>query len=151
MNRTSLPELACVLRTLGTYGHRLDPATATPEQLAIITRAVNEARHLVAAAQGPAPLTGCGEHPAGPVDPTDGRCLLCRPRRHRSQAAAAAPTTDVQVEDIVQAVAELGEQEAVRRYGGRAVTRATAAAGRGTHRYPPNERPTRRNHEESTA
>lgn len=147
MNRHPLPELSRVLLALGRYGAHLDPATATPEHLAIVSRAVDEARRLVAAAQGPAAATGCPEHPTGPVDPTDGMCLLCRPRRHRH----TDPVGDVPVEDVVQAVTQLGEQEAVRRYGGRAVTRATAAAGRGTHLYPPNSRPRTGDQEESTA
>lgn len=153
MNRTPLPALATTLRTLGSYGDRLVPADATPEQLRIVARALDEARRLLATASG-ATATGCDVHPAGPVDPTDGKCLLCRSRRHRpstNPAAAAEAPAGVSAADVVRTIAQLGEQEAVRRYGGRAVTRATASAGRGTHRYPLYERPARRDQEESNA
>ncbi|MFE4329689.1 hypothetical protein ACFRQM_09555 [Streptomyces sp. NPDC056831] len=142
MNRTPLPALVNVLCTLGSYGARLTPADATPEQLRIVANAVNEARRLLAAANGPASTTGCSEHPNGPVDPTEGgACLLCRNRRPPAAGTAAA----VPVEDVVQALADLGEQEAVRRFGARAVARATATAGRGTHKHSPH---TRRAHDE---
>ncbi|WP_406501541.1 hypothetical protein OHA04_27380 [Streptomyces sp. NBC_01590] len=139
MNRTPLPALVTTLRTLGSYGERLTPADATPEQLLIVARAVDEARRLLAAANGPASTTGCSEHPNGPADPTaGGACLLCGNRRR----PATGPAATVPVEDVVQVLAHLGEQEAVRRFGARAVARATAAAGRGTHKHPPRTRHT---------
>ncbi|MFE3378799.1 hypothetical protein [Streptomyces anulatus] len=145
MNRTPLPELVRVLHTLGDYGNRLDPAAATPEQLLIVTRAIEEARRLVTSAQGPA--NQCPQHPGAPVDPTDGgRCLFCRTRRH-----GAATVTDAPAADVLATVTDHGEEEAARRYGPRALALALAAAGRGTHRYPPNERPTGRDQEESNA
>lgn len=135
MNRTPLPELARVLLTLGSYGHRLNPATATDEQLATVIRAVDEARRLVHTARGPA--SGCTLHPAGPTDPADGgSCLLCRTRRRQAQLPDGPP-----LEDVLRDVAELGEEQAARRHSGRVVARALAAAGRGTHLYPPNDRP----------
>lgn len=80
MNRTPLPELVRVLLALGSYGQRLDPATATDEQLDIVARALDEARRLARTAQGPA--SGCARHPNGPTDPTrGGACLFCSGRR----------------------------------------------------------------------
>ncbi|MFF4179644.1 hypothetical protein [Streptomyces sp. NPDC001750] len=131
MNRTPLPALVTVLNTLGTYGTRLSPATATPEQLAIVHQAVEEARRLLAAAKGPA-TSGCADHPNGPVDPTDGLCLLCRGPRHRARLQAAA--VDPALGDVARTLAEHGETEAVRRHGPRAVARAQAASGRSTQR-----------------
>ncbi|MBT2492338.1 hypothetical protein J7E96_28280 [Streptomyces sp. ISL-96] len=136
MNRTPLPALVTALRTLGSYGDRLSPADATPEQLAVVAQAVEEARRLVAAAHRPPSTSDCPDHPPGPLDPTDGLCLLCRGRRHRAAAQAAnTPLTDV-----ARTLADHGETEAVRRHGARDVARAQAAAGRGTHKYPPNTR-----------
>ncbi|GHA94125.1 hypothetical protein [Streptomyces chryseus] len=134
MNRTPLPSLVTVLRTLGTYGDRLSPADATPEQLAVVAQAVEDARRLLAAAKGPASTGACPQHPTGPLDPTDGLCLLCRGRRHRARLQATA--IDPDLGDVVRTLAEQGETEAVRRHGARAVARAQAAAGRGTHKHP---------------
>ena len=145
MNRTPLPELVRTLRTLGDYGTRLDPAAATPEQLAIVRDTVETARRLVAAAAGPAAGHGCARHRGGPTDPTNGLCLLCGTRR-RPAAPAAAATADLG--DIARDVTELGETEAERRHGARAVARALAAIGRGTHKYPISARPQRRDHNE---
>ncbi|MEU9033823.1 hypothetical protein AB0D45_02745 [Streptomyces sp. NPDC048352] len=139
MNRTPLPSLVTVLRTLGSYGERLSPAEATPEQLAIVSQAVEEARRLLANAHRPAPATGCTAHPNGPVDPTDGLCLLCRRRRHLARLQAEAVDRDLGA--VARTLAEHGETEAVHQHGARAVARAQAAAGRGTHKYPPNARP----------
>ncbi|MEW2068450.1 hypothetical protein [Streptomyces sp. NPDC007346] len=145
MNRTPLSELVRVLHTLGDYGNRLDPAAATPEQLLIVTRAIDEARRLLAAAQGPA--NQCPRHPGAPTDPTDGdRCIFCRTRRY-----GAATVTDATTTDVLATVADHGEEAAARRYGPRALTLALAAAGRGTHHYPPNQRPNGRTSEESNA
>lgn len=133
MNRTPLPELVRVLLALGSYGQRLDPATATAEQLEIVARAVDEARRLTQAARA----SGCARHPDGPFDPADGgACLLCRRFRFNAQRPDRPP-----VEDVLRDVAELGEEEAARRHTGRVVALALAAGGRGSHAYPPNSRP----------
>ncbi|MFC8723683.1 hypothetical protein [Streptomyces bacillaris] len=144
MNRQPLPDLANVLRTLGTYGDRLVPAHATDEQLLVVARALEEARRLVTAARSPR----CPQHPGAPTDPTDnGRCLFCRTtRRH-----GAATATEASTADVLTTITDHGEQEAARRYGPRALTLALAAAGRGTHLYPPTQRPAGRDQETSSA
>lgn len=144
MNRTPLSELVRVLLDLGSYGDRLDPATATDEQLDIVARAVDEARRLTRTAQGPA--SGCTRHPNGPTDPTRGGvCLFCSGRRR------TPPPDGPPLEDVLRDVAELGHDEAARRHTGRLVTRALAAAGRGTHTYAYADRPRTGDQEESHA
>ncbi|WP_327415462.1 hypothetical protein [Streptomyces sp. NBC_01233] len=129
MNRNHLPELVRTLHALGTFGDRLDPATATDEQLAIVARAIEEARRLVAAAKGPA--NRCPRHPGAPGDPTEGgRCLFCARRPN------AATRTDTPTADVLAAIQAHGEEEAARRHGARAVTLALAVAGRGSHLNP---------------
>lgn len=136
MNRTVLPELLTALRSIGENAARTAPEDITPEVLHAIGVDLDRVRRLLAAA-GRTDTT-CPEHPHGPVEPdSGGACLLCRIRSRRTQTAAG--TADL--EDVHGAVAEFGEEEATRRYGARAVTHALAAAGRGTHRYPPHMHP----------
>lgn len=140
MNRTPLPELTRVLMTLGSYGHRLNPAEATYAQLDDVARALDEARRLLTAARS----AGCARHPGAPTDPTDGdRCLFCPTRR-------SATVTDTPTAVVLADLTEHGEEETARRHGARAVTLALASAGRGTHRYPPNQRPNGRDQKEGT-
>ncbi|MFF5655263.1 hypothetical protein [[Kitasatospora] papulosa] len=131
MNRTPLPSLVRALNTLGEYGGRLDPATATDEQLRIVSEAVEQARTFVAAARGPAAGMHCAEHPGAPADPTHGNaCLFCTTRARRRTAAERAP-----LDDVVRDVAELGQNEATRRHGGPAVARAVAVLGRSSRQH----------------
>lgn len=140
MNRTPLPELTRVLMTLGSYGHRLNPAEATYAQLDDVARALDEARRLLTAARS----AGCARHPGAPTDPTDGdRCLFCPTRR-------SATVTDTPTAVVLTDLAEYGEEETARRHGARAVALALATAGRSTHRYPINSRPRRTDDEDLT-
>ncbi|WP_329368864.1 hypothetical protein OG896_24910 [Streptomyces sp. NBC_00669] len=130
MNRSAVQALAEVLRKLGRYGAWLDPANATPEQLASVAEALTEARHALDRASRPAPTTACRRHPGGPTEPgTTAGCLLCRTTRARS---ATSPTDafDPDITEVLAAIAEHGQDAAATRYGGLSVTRALAA----THR-----------------
>lgn len=128
MNLTMLQDLRAALAELHGYEARLNARDATPQLLRELDQSLTLTRRLVAAV-GKLPVTNCREHPDGPVDGEAGGCLLCN-SRHR--AASAAPAADVPLEDVLGAIEEHGHDEAVRRYGPRPVTRALAAAGRGT-------------------
>ncbi|MET9819619.1 hypothetical protein [Streptomyces sp. NPDC006355] len=128
MNAALLRDLRETLAQLHGYEARLTPADATPALLRELDQGLSLARRLVAAA-GNLPVTGCREHPDGPVDHEAGGCLLCNTRR---RAATTAPAAEVPVETVIAAIEEHGQEAAVRRYGPRPVTRALAAAGRGT-------------------
>ncbi|MFC9341420.1 hypothetical protein ACFT0G_25325 [Streptomyces sp. NPDC057020] len=133
MNRTPLPELVRTLHALGDFGNRLDPATATDEQLAIVARAIEEARRLITSAQGPG--NRCPRHPGAPGDPAEGgRCLFCARR------PGAATRTDTPTADVLADLTAHGDEEAARRHGARAVTLALALAGRGSHHNPTTAR-----------
>lgn len=118
-------DLAGALRTLGGHGDRLTIFAASPEQLEEIAQDLDRARRLLAAVRAEQGLTGCRQHPAGPVDHADGGCLLCSTARRRGQllpqpeAPAVTPLTD-----ICREVAQHGHDEAVLRHGARAVARA---------------------------
>ncbi|WP_306192475.1 hypothetical protein [Streptomyces sp. MK5] len=65
----------------------------------------------------------CSQHPNAPVDPTAGdACLFCATNRRRGEAAVV--TQAVPLEQVARVVAELGQDEAVCRFGARRVTRA---------------------------
>lgn len=137
MNETVVPDLLTALRALGENAARTAPEDVTPEVLEAIAADINAARRLLTAAV----RTGstCQEHPAGPVEPeSGGACLLCAIRARRRPPAAGAEPADL--EDVLRAVTELGEEEAARCFGGLAVTRALATAARRNHRYPPSAR-----------
>lgn len=134
MNPDYLPALVQSLRTLGDFAARHDVTDAT---LAEIAAELDGARSLVASARGSQQENRCVRHPGGPFDPAaDHGCLLCG----RRQPQAQPPGDEAPVEDVARDVAELGEEEATRRHGPRAVAKALAAAGRGSHKSPPNTR-----------
>ncbi|MFI2434729.1 hypothetical protein [Streptomyces sp. NPDC018693] len=119
-------ELGDALRALGEHGEHLLVFEAAPEQLDEIGEGLDRARRLLAGVRAEQSPTGCRIHPAAPPDPASGAaCLFCATNRRRSQVTAAAPVTAVvPLDEICRAVAEVGHDEAVRRYGARAVTRA---------------------------
>lgn len=123
-NRTT--ELGSALRTLGEHGERLMAFEAAPEQLDEIGEGLDRARRLLADVRAEQSPTGCRIHPAAPPDPASGAaCLFCATNRRRGQVAAPAPVTvAVSLDEICQVAAEEGHDEAVRRYGARAVARA---------------------------
>ena len=118
-------DLGRALRALGEHGDRLILFAAAPEQLDEISRDLDGARRLLAAVRAEQGLTGCRQHPSGPVDQAEGGCLLCATARRRGQlpeqpaGPAVAPLTA-----ICREVAEHGHDEAVQRHGARAVARA---------------------------
>lgn len=118
-------DLAGALRALGSHGDRLTIFAASPEQLEEIAQDLERARRSLAAVRAEQGLTGCRQHPTGPVDQENGGCLLCATARRRGQLPeqparpAATPLTD-----ICQEVAEHGHDEAVLRHGAPAVARA---------------------------
>lgn len=120
------PDLGRALRDLGEHGDRLTVFAAAPEQLDDIGRDLDRARRLLAAVRAEQGLTGCRQHPAGPVDTeAGGGCLLCATARRRGQLPQQEPATAAAtVTEICEQVAAHGQEEAVRRYGPRAVTRA---------------------------
>ncbi|MEI5526884.1 hypothetical protein WB388_40510 [Streptomyces brasiliscabiei] len=137
MNLTMLQDLRNAVAELRRYEGRLTPADATPQLLRELDQGLALARRLVAAA-GNLPVTGCREHPDGPVDHHAGGCLLCNTRR---RAATATPRPAAPVETVLAAIEEHGHDEAVRLYGPLPVTRALAAAGRSTtSNLPPEHR-----------
>ncbi|MER5542773.1 hypothetical protein ABT072_10065 [Streptomyces sp. NPDC002589] len=65
----------------------------------------------------------CPQHPNAPTDPTaGGECLFCATNRRRGETGSV--TAAVTLQTVARAVAELGPDEAVRRYGAQTVTRA---------------------------
>jgi hypothetical protein len=119
-------ELGSALRTLGEHGERLLAFAASPEQLDDIGQDLDQARRLLAGVQAELSPSSCRLHPNAPRDPASGEaCLFCATNRRRGQVPGQAPVTAaVPLEQICRAVAELGQEEAVRRYGARTVTRA---------------------------
>lgn len=119
-------DLGRALRALGEHGDRLTLFAASPEQLDEIGRDLDGARRLLAAVRAEQGLTGCRQHPAGPVDlAAGGGCLLCSTARRRGQlpVQGAAPA-EVPLTEICREVAEHGQEAAVLRHGARTVTRA---------------------------
>ncbi|MER6367336.1 hypothetical protein ABT255_02970 [Streptomyces mirabilis] len=119
-------ELGSALRALGEHGDRLTVFAASPEQLDDIGQDLDRARRLLGDVQAELSPSGCRQHPTAPRDPASGEaCLFCATNRRRGQVPGQAPVTAaVPLEQICQAVAELGQDEAMRRYGARTVTRA---------------------------
>ena len=137
MNLTMLQDLRDTVAELRRYENRLTPQDATPQLLRELDQGLTLARRLVAAV-GNLPVTGCREHPDGPVDHEAGGCLLCNSRR---RAASATPARSVPVETVLAAIEEHGHDEALRLFGPLPVTRALAAAGRRTtSNLPPEHR-----------
>lgn len=118
-------ELGSALRDLGEHGEHLTVFEAAPEQLDEIGEGLDRARRLLAGVRAELSPTGCRIHPAAPPDPASGAaCLFCATNRRRGQVSAAPVTEAVSLDDVCRAVAEHGQEEAVRRYGARTVTRA---------------------------
>ncbi|MEU1853968.1 hypothetical protein ABZ499_33095 [Streptomyces sp. NPDC019990] len=119
-------ELGGLLRALGEHGEHLTVFEAAPEQLDEIGEGLDRARRLLADVRAELSPTGCRTHPAAPPDPASGAaCLFCATNRRRGQVAAVAPVAEaVSLDDVCRAVAEHGQDEAVRRYGARTVARA---------------------------
>ncbi|MEZ7004995.1 hypothetical protein [Streptomyces sp. AD55] len=127
MNGRLLQDLREALGELTRYADRLTVRDATPELLREVDQGLALARRLAAAAAR-LPVTGCREHPDGPVAPEAGGCLLCNTRRrHPHRTPPAAP-----VAEVLRAIEEHGAGPAEDRYGARAVTRALVTAGKGT-------------------
>ncbi|MEU6595057.1 hypothetical protein ABZ923_38670 [Streptomyces sp. NPDC046881] len=117
-------ELGGALRSLGEHGEHLLAFEAAPEQLDEIGEGLENARRLLTAVRAELSPTGCRIHPAAPPDPASGAaCLFCATNRRRGQVAAE-PAAVVSLDDVCRAVAEHGQDEAVRRFGARTVTRA---------------------------
>jgi len=119
--------LGRVLRVLGEHGDRLAVFEAAPEQLDEIGQDLDRARRLLAGVRAELAPAGCRQHPGAPVDPTTGGgCLFCATNRRRGQIPDQTPTVPVvlPLDEICEAVAEFGHDEAVRRYGARTVARA---------------------------
>ncbi|MGW2951591.1 hypothetical protein [Streptomyces eurythermus] len=124
-NRTT--ELGSALRALGEHGEHLTVFEASPEQLDEIGEDLNRARRLLADIRAELSSSGCRAHPSAPRDPATGEaCLFCATNRRRGQTPgpAATVTEAVPLEQVCRAVAEVGHQEAERRYGARVVARA---------------------------
>lgn len=121
-------ELRQVVARLAAFEARLTAGHDSEQLLHELDQDLVLARRLVAAARNRA-VTGCREHPDGPVDAEVGGCLLCHTRR---RAATAGPPHDVSAGAVLAAIEQHGHAEAVRRYGPRPVARALAIAGRHT-------------------
>ncbi|MDQ1018815.1 hypothetical protein [Streptomyces afghaniensis] len=118
-------ELGSALRALGEHGEHLTVFEAAPEQLDEIGEGLDHARRLLADVRAELSPTGCRIHPAAPPDPASGAaCLFCATNRRRGQVAAVPVAEAVSLDDVCRVVAEHGQEEAVRRYGARTVTRA---------------------------
>ncbi|MFD7956998.1 hypothetical protein ACFV4X_26335 [Streptomyces ardesiacus] len=120
-------ELGGALRDLGEHGEHLLAFEAASEQLDEIGEGLDRARRLLADVRAELSPTGCRIHPSAPPDPASGAaCLFCATNRRRGQMAAVQEPTAAMVplEEICRAVAEHGQDEAVRRFGARQVTRA---------------------------
>lgn len=134
MNRSPLSDLGRALRLLGEHGDRLGIFEAAPEQLEEIGADLTRAHKLLTAARAAAGPSGCRIHRDAPTDPAaDGACLFCTTNRRRGQLTEQATVTaTLPLETVARAVADLGQDEAVRRYGPRTVTRALLR-----HRFDP--------------
>lgn len=116
-------ELGEKLRALGNRGEHLlafDPAV---DDLDEIREDLDGARRLLLAARASL-ARGCPEHPGAPTDPTaGGACLFCATNRRRGQTGGAVAQA-VPLEVVARVVGEVGQEEAVARFGARTVTRA---------------------------
>ncbi|MXM66755.1 hypothetical protein GR925_25820 [Streptomyces sp. HUCO-GS316] len=119
-------DLEDALRALGEHGDRIAAFDPGPEDLDEIGAGLTRAHKALTAARGLVGRTGCPVHPSAPVDPAaGGGCLLCETARRRGQLPQQEPATAAAtVAEICEQVAAHGQEEAVRRYGPRAVTRA---------------------------
>ncbi|MEU7323334.1 hypothetical protein ABZ682_22705 [Streptomyces griseoviridis] len=118
-------ELGDALRALGEHGEHLTAFAAAPEQLDDIAADIERARRLLASVRAELAPTGCRIHPAAPADPATGAaCLFCATNRRRGQMPGQQSAATVPLKEICRAVAEFGQEEAVRRYGAQTVTRA---------------------------
>ncbi|MYR58880.1 hypothetical protein GTY54_22440, partial [Streptomyces sp. SID625] len=112
-------ELGSALRALGEHGDRLTVFEAAPEQLDEIGADLDRARRLLADVRAEQSPAGCRVHPSAPRDPATGEaCLFCATNRRRGQTPGetATVTAAVPLEQVCRAVAELGHEEAVRRF-----------------------------------
>ncbi|MFJ6561987.1 hypothetical protein ACIQMV_19425 [Streptomyces sp. NPDC091412] len=118
-------ELGEALRALGERGEHLIALQPAPEDLDEIRGDLDAARRLLVAARASL-ARGCAQHPGAPTDPTaGGACLLCATNRRRGVADGGGIVAQaVPLETVARAVADLGQDEAVRRFGARTVTRA---------------------------
>ncbi|MFB7115190.1 hypothetical protein [Streptomyces sp. NPDC056291] len=117
-------ELGEALRALGERGEHLIALQPAPEDLDEIRGDLDAARRLLVAARASL-ARGCAQHPGAPTDPTaGGACLLCATNRRRDEAEGGIVAQAVPLETVARAVADLGQEEAVRRFGARTVTRA---------------------------
>ncbi|QNT94860.1 hypothetical protein HEP81_04587 [Streptomyces griseofuscus] len=115
-------ELGEALRALGERGEHLIALQPAPEDLDEIREEMDAARRLLVVARASL-ARRCPQHPNAPADPTaDGECLFCATNRRRGETANV--TEAVPLQTVARAVAELGQDEAVRRYGAQTVTRA---------------------------
>ncbi|UJV42926.1 hypothetical protein [Streptomyces sp. AMCC400023] len=114
------------LRALGEHGDRIAAFDPSAEDLDDIGAGLARAHKALTAARGTVGRTGCRLHPTVPGDPAAGdACLLCETARRRGHPPApAAALGVVSLADICRDVAAHGQEEAVRRYGPRTVTRA---------------------------
>ncbi|MFD9903873.1 hypothetical protein [Streptomyces sp. NPDC059063] len=123
-------DLTRALQALGEHGDRLALFEPSPEQLDEIALDIDEARKLVARARASLGPTGCLQHPGAPAAPGPGSgpgraCLLCEIAQRRGRASMRPVVAPVVPLDVVaRTIAEEGQEEAVRRYGGQTVTRA---------------------------
>ncbi|GLX54468.1 hypothetical protein Shyhy01_74170 [Streptomyces hygroscopicus subsp. hygroscopicus] len=115
-------ELGEALRALGERGEHLIALQPAPEDLDEIRDEMDAARRLLVVARASL-ARRCPQHPNAPVDPAaDGECLFCATNRRRGETGGV--TEAVPLHTVARAVAELGQDEAVRRYGAQTVTRA---------------------------
>ncbi|MEV6738625.1 hypothetical protein AB0N14_17520 [Streptomyces sp. NPDC051104] len=115
-------ELGEALRALGVRGEHLIALQPAPEDLDEIRDEMDAARRLLAVARASL-ARRCPQHPNAPTDPAaGGECLFCATNRRRGETGNVTPAVPLQ--EVARAVAELGQDEAVRRYGAKTVTRA---------------------------
>lgn len=117
-------ELGEALRALGERGEHLIALQPAPEDLDEIRDEMDEARRLLVVARASL-ARRCPQHPQAPVDPATGsECLFCATNRRRGQTSEASVSQAVPLAEVARVIAEEGQDEAVRRFGARTVTRA---------------------------